>query len=257
MKPIKTKQPSVKEQKYYGIHACLAIFEYRPSDIIKLYIHESNVKQFSLVLKWCAKNKKAYHIVTNQDLEKITESVHHEGVCLVAKQITPLSFEECKMQLTSPHICLLYLDGVQNPHNIGSILRTAAHFGIAYILGNKLPHLSSAACRIAKGGAEIVKLVQLDHPKQAIVELKKLGFAFASTSSHGGHDLYAKQLPERTIFAMGAEDQGISQEMEKLATFMIQIPGTGLVESLNVSVATSLLLGEYARQHPTSFAKIK
>lgn len=245
------KKKLAHEQKYYGIHGCYAIFEKRPQDIIKVYIHESNVKFFTPLLKWCAKFKKAYHIVENTDLEKLTNSIHHEGICLVAKELEPISFDVLIKSIQNQKNCLLYLDGVQNPHNIGSILRTCAHFGVPYVLGNKLPSLSPAACRIAKGGAEVVKLVQIDHPKKALAELKKLGFGFIGTSSHAKTSLYSQKLPEKSVFVFGAEDSGMSQEITNHMTINVQIPGTGFVESLNVSVATSLCIGEYARQHLT------
>lgn len=238
------------EQKYYGIHASLAIWEKRPQDIIRVYIDESNIKTFKPVLKWCAEQKKVYHIVSPDELNRVTDSVHHEGVCVLARGQRPISFAECLASLQQPRVCLLYLDGVQNPHNIGSILRTSAHFGIPYILGDRLPVLSPSACRIAKGGAEMVRLVQLDKPLVAINRLKKEGFAFIGTSSHGGASLYSYHYPPKTILAFGSEADGMSKELLKLTTQKLQIPGTGLIESLNVSVATSLCLGEYSRQHP-------
>ncbi len=237
------------EQKYYGIHACLAIWKKRPQDVIRLYLHESNIKNFTPILKWCSIHKKAYHIVTDDELQKITQSVHHEGICVLAKELQPLNFAECLAALKGPKICLLYLDGVQNPHNVGSILRTCAHFGIPYILGSHLPVLSASACRIAKGGAELVRLVQLDKPLAAIAQLKKESFAFIGTSSHGGVSLYQYKYPVRTLLAFGSESDGMSKPLLNLTTQKIQIPGTGLIESLNVSVATSLCLGEYTRQH--------
>ena len=241
---------SAREQKYYGIHASLAIWEKRPQDIIRIYVRESNIKMFTPTLRWCAQQKKAYHIVPDAELDRITESVHHEGVCILAKELRPMSFSECMASLKGSKICLLYLDGVQNPHNIGSIIRTCAHFGIPYILGSHLPSLSASACRIAKGGAELVRLVQLDRPLESLAQLKKEGFAFIGTSSHGGVSLYRYQYPPRTLLAFGSESEGMSQALLKLTTQKIQIPGTGLIESLNVSVATSLCLGEYTRQHP-------
>ncbi|HSX10680.1 MAG TPA: TrmH family RNA methyltransferase [Chlamydiales bacterium] len=241
----------VDGQKYYGIHACLALWEKRPYDVIRVYVHESNIKLLSPVLKGCAQQKKAYHVVSSEELSRITDSVHHEGVCVLAKELKPVKFADLLAEIgrMGPKICLLYLDGVQNPHNIGSILRTSAHFGIPYILGDRLPALSASACRIAKGGAELVRLVQLDNPLTALESLKKLGFSIVGTSSHGGTSLYQCSFSPRTILAFGSESDGIGKQMQKAATQKIQIPGTGAIESLNVSVATSLCLGEYARQH--------
>jgi TrmH RNA methyltransferase len=239
----------VNEQKYYGLHACLAIWAKRPYDVIRVYTHESNIKNLTPVLKGCAAQKKAYHIVSNEELNRITDSVHHEGVCILAKEPRPLSFSDFMASLNGSKICLLYLDGVQNPHNIGSILRTCAHFGIPYILGDRLPSLSASACRIAKGGAELVRLVQLEQPLAALEQLKKLGFTVVGTSSDGGASLYRCRFSPRTILAFGSESDGMSKQLRKLIAQDLQIPGTGEVESLNVSVATALCLGEYVRQH--------
>lgn len=238
----------MKELKYYGIHACLTLWEKRRDDIVRVYIDESNVKTFSPLLKWCAKERKVYRIVSLPELNKVADSVHHEGVCIVAKEIAPLTEQQFKANLAKipEKLCLLYLDGVQNPHNIGSILRTAAHFGVPYILGEKLPPLSPSACRIAKGGAELVRLVSLQKPLEMIRWLEKQGFTFAGTSSHKGTSLFKYSFAPRSIVAMGSESSGVSEAFLKNA---ICIPGTGSVESLNVSVATSLCIGEYSRQH--------
>jgi len=155
------------------------------------------------------------------------------------------------LQRKKDPVCLLYLDGVQNPHNIGSILRTAAHFGIPYLLGQKekLPRLTPSACRIAKGGAESVQLVYLDNPLQALAQLKKLGFSLIGTSGQGQNSLYPFSFPAKSIIAFGAESDGMGKPLLQIASHILHIPGTGVVESLNVSVAASLALGEYFRQH--------
>lgn len=247
------KNNVLKEIKYYGIHACLAIAKKRPEDIIKVYIDASNLKTFKSTLKWCSDHKKAYHIVKNEDLDKVSGSVHHEGICLVAKEPILMNekeflknIESCKKQS-----CILYLDGVQNPHNIGSIIRTCAHFNISFILGSKesLPALSPSACRIAKGGAEIVRLVKVDHPLQFMKQLEKKGFQLVSTSSHVSVSLYETALPAKMILTLGSEANGVSKDLLSLSHLKVQIPGSGQVESLNVSVATSLFLGEFYRQH--------
>ncbi|MBM3207611.1 MAG: tRNA/rRNA methyltransferase [Chlamydiae bacterium] len=242
-----------KEIKYYGIHACLAIADKRPKDIIKIYIDSSNIKTFKEALKWCSDNKKAYHIVTNADLDKVSGSVHHEGVCIVAKESVPMderSFIKT-IESSQKQMCILYFDGVQNPHNIGSIIRTCAHFNVQYILGSKedLPALSPSACRIAKGGAEIVQLVKVENPVQFMKILKNKGFHIVSTSSHVKDSLYDVKLPSRMVLALGSEANGVSKDILSFSSMKVQIPGSGLVESLNVSVATSLFLGEFYRQH--------
>jgi TrmH RNA methyltransferase len=235
-----------KELKYYGIHACLALAKKRPEDVIRVYLDESNVKTFAPLLKWCAKARKAYHIIPPSELDKVSDSIHHEGVCILAKEPPPLSAEVLQKHLPQK-TCLLYLDGVENPHNLGSIIRTAAHFGIPFILGESL-QITPSACRIAKGGAEMVRLVSLDRPRETLAKLEAQGFTVIATSAHQGGPLYRFSFPPRSIIAIGSESTGLKSPFLKQAR-SIRIPGTGAVESLNVAVATALCIGAYRSQY--------
>ncbi|MBF8263280.1 MAG: rlmB 2 [Parachlamydiales bacterium] len=250
---MKNKRQNYKELKYYGLHACLAIWQKRPEDIIRIYLDAKSVKTLSPILKWCSARKIAYHIIESDEMAKVSDSIHHEGVCMLAREPRAISWPQLQSWIESKKIpiCLLYLDGVQNPHNIGSILRSSAHFGIPYVLGEegKIPALSPSACRIAKGGAETVRLVSLADPVSAIDWLKKNGFFIVSTSSHEGSPLYRHHFHPRSLIALGSESDGVGRFLKKRADGQIQIPGTGEVESLNVSVAASLLMSEYCRTH--------
>ncbi len=241
-----------EEVKYYGIHACIKLWERRPNDVIRIYVETSKVKQLSPMLKWCAAQKKAYHVVATEELNRITDSVHHEGVCLLALAPLKMHFEDLLATLSrgNKKMCLLYLDGVQNPHNVGSVLRICAHFGVPYILGPaaKLPALSPSALRVAKGGGEVVQMIPLAHPKKAILELKQKGFVLLASSSHKGSSVYDYPFPERTILALGGESEGVTAPILEIAKDTLLIPGTGEVESLNVAIACGLFVGEYWRQ---------
>jgi TrmH RNA methyltransferase len=237
----------IKELKYYGLHACLALWKQRPQDIIRVYLEENLVKTLSPLLKWCAKEKKVYRIVPLNDLEKISDSLHHEGVCILAKEPT---FSRAPLDRASN--LLLYLDGVQNPHNLGSILRSSAHFGISAILGDEkqLPSLSPSCCRIAKGGAELVRLAPLENPLNTLRSLKQKGYALIGTSAHQETSLYQFTFPKRSILIIGSESFGVGKKLLNMVDRTVHIPGNNQIESLNVSIATALCMGEYFRQHP-------
>ncbi|MBI5272770.1 MAG: tRNA/rRNA methyltransferase [Chlamydiia bacterium] len=226
--------------------------EARPHDIIRVYLDEERVGLFSPLLKWCASQKKAYHIIPHAEIEKVSGSVHHEGVCLLAKDLPPLSSQTFLASLARGSACLIFLDGVENPHNLGSIVRTAAHFGVPYILGENLPSLPPSACRIAKGGAERVRLVSLSNPIETLRKLQSQGFSLLATSSHQGSSLYSTHFSAKTILALGSESKGVSPSIAKFALGSICIPGTGAMESLNVAVASALCIGAYFQQHPSS-----
>lgn len=241
-----------KELKYYGTAACLALWRRRPHDVIRIYLEESRLPQFAAMLKWAAAERKAYHLVTDADLERLTGSIHHQGVCMLAREQISLNFHEwlpLLRQERDPQL-LLYLDGVENPHNLGALVRTSAHFGIRYILGaaDRLPGLSPSACRVAEGGAEEVMLVRLPQATRQLRQLKEYGYQLLGTHVHQGKSIHAHSFGARSILVLGSEVEGIAAHLMKDSDEVLTIPGSGRVESLNVSVAFGVMAGEYARQ---------
>ena len=240
------------EQKICGFHACLGVFQRRPDDIIKVYLTEDRTRHVSDLLRWCAQNRRAYNVVGEENLERLSGSSHHEGLMLLTRRAAPLTDAALLDQIRSGAITgpLLYLDGVQNPHNLGALLRTAAHFGAVAILGasNDLPDVSAATARVAEGGAEHVAVVGLRYPEKTLPALKELGYTILATSSHQGRSVFQEKLTPKTIFVLGGEQKGISPDLLAEADRCLLIPGTGQVESLNVSVAGAVLLSELYRQ---------
>jgi TrmH RNA methyltransferase len=145
--------------------------------------------------------------------------------------------------------CALWLDGVGNPHNLGAILRSAAHFGAAAVLLPKhsTMTLSGAAARVAEGGAEHVPFVRLGREDNAIAQLHGAGFQVVATVVRGGSDVFATPLPQRVVYVVGAEGEGMDPKLVALCDQRIGIPGSGAVESLNVAAATTVLLAQWRR----------
>ncbi len=249
-KGSKSKKPAEPELLYYGEHICTTLASRRRADIIRVYCIEERLAQFGELLRWCAKNRKAYHVVSSTDLEKVTGSVHHEGVAVLARAPLVGTGESLLQLLKQEARPIVFLDGVQNPHNIGTIMRVMANFGWPYLVGHsELPSLTAAAARMSEGGAEFVRSFTCADLQSFCLDLKKLGYTLIGTSSHVKESLYSKPLPEKSALILGAEVLGMSAEMESLMDEARQIPGSGQVESLNVAVACGLLLGEYTRTH--------
>jgi TrmH RNA methyltransferase len=187
------------------------------------------------------------------ELEKVAASVHHEGIVILAQERPFLDEDSLAARLSKAPTgtAALYFDGVKNPHNIGSILRVAAHFGVPAALGRQgeLSRLTPAALRVAEGGAEHVELCPLAQPEKTLPSLAKAGWPLIATSSHEGQSLYETKLPHHAIFAVGNEVSGMSPKLMRSADLLIKIPGTGAVESLNVAACASILLAEHWRQH--------
>jgi RNA methyltransferase, TrmH family len=237
-----------QEMKVYGRHAALTLFKKRPEDIIRAYTTQDGLFEFKGLIRHCVDNKLAYHVVDNEELEKLTRATHHEGIALVVKNKRIPSVKEL---MSEPgRVMILALEEVENPHNLGAIMRSAAHFGVTGILYEaKVPvALTGSAFRTAEGGAESVPAVHLDTWVEVFDQIKALGFKTFATSSHDGVSLFNTKFPEKTILFMGQEREGLSDRMLKKMSALIQIPGTGEVESLNVSNATASVLTEWYRQ---------
>lgn len=239
-----------RELRLYGRNAIDAVFARRPEAIRKVYLLEARIPQLQPLLKWCAANRVGYRVVAEDDLRKLAASAHHEGIVADVLREAPQSLGAWLQSLPAGPACALWLDGVGNPHNLGAILRSAAHFGVSAVLLPKTSPLalSGAAARVAEGGAEAVPFVRLGREDNALAQLRSAGFALAATVVRGGDDLFATRLPERLVYVLGAEGEGMDADLANACDLRLGIPGSGRVESLNVSAATAVLLAQWGQQ---------
>jgi TrmH RNA methyltransferase len=244
MKDLKKNQ----EMKVYGRHAALKLFEKRPQDIIRAYITQDGVFEYKKMIRHLVDNKLAYHVVSTEELDNISKATHHEGVVLLVKTKPAATVKEIMSQ--KGRSLILALEEVENPHNLGAIMRSAAHFGVTGIVYlAKVPVANSAAAiRTSEGGYESVPAVHVSEWTEVFNLAKTNSFKTFSTSSHEGKSLFQVKFPEKTIVFMGAEGMGLSEKLLKKMEELISIPGTGNVESLNVSNATTAILTEWFRQ---------
>lgn len=241
------------ERKIYGLNAALAFVRERADDIIRGYFTEAAArKHFGQLMKTLAQTRRAYHIVDTDELAKVTESTHHEGVCLLVRDVPVARIGDWLGQAPATAHMVLALEGVANPHNLGAIMRTAAHFGVAAIVTSGAERLrSGAAMRTAEGGAERIPLVEAAGFVDGLVLLQKAGYQIVVTSSHKGTSVFGIDWPDKVCLVMGEEQQGVSRPVLALADQCVSIPGTGAVESLNVSVASAIVVAQcaQAQQH--------
>jgi len=235
------------ELRIHGMNALTAVFAKRPQAIRKLYLLEARIPQLQPLLKWCVANRVGYRVVEEGDLQKLAASAHHEGVVADVLRAEPQPLTSWLRDLPEGPQCALWLDGVGNPHNLGAILRSAAHFGVAAVLLPKHSTLamSGAAARVAEGGAEMVPFVRLGRDDNAIAQLHGAGFQLAATVVRGGSDLFRTTLPQRLVYVLGAEGEGMSGELTATCDLKLSIPGSGAVDSLNVSAACAVLLSRW------------
>lgn len=251
----RSKTAKSNEIKYYGVNTCLALWRHRAQDIIRVYVESSQVKVHGELLRWCAKARKAYHILDAAGLEKVAGAVHHEGLVILAQGRAHLDdaalLDYLKAQEQKSKHLLIYADGVHNPHNIGALLRSCAHFGALALVGeaDQLPRLSPSAMRVAEGGVEHVHLCYLESATKTLGRLREAGYRLVGASAEAKVELFAAPLPARCILVLGHEVHGLSAKLRGLLDETRSIGGTFAVESLNVSVAGAVMMGEWWRQH--------
>lgn len=239
------------EQRLYGLNACLAAFARRPEDLRKVYLLESRIAALKPVLAWCVQHRLGYRVVEAGDLDKLTGSRHHEGVCFDLRRRAPLSLDALlAAQPAGGASLLIWLDGVGNPHNLGAVLRSAAHFGAGGVIvpAASALDLSGAAARVAEGGAEAVAMARADDTRTAFATLRRAGYAIGATVPREGTALYAAELPQRLVLVFGAEGEGMDRALVDAADLRLTIPGSGVVESLNIAASAAVAFAEWWRQ---------
>ncbi|EGY28802.1 rRNA methylase [Candidatus Regiella insecticola 5.15] len=248
--PIQLQRQRAEEKRIYGKNACQQLFKNRPEIIVKAWFSQASISDFRMALKWMADHRKAYHVVDSKELATVSGTEHHEGVCFLVKKSHREINRAVYLQQAPAQDCVLALENIGNPHNLGGIMRTCAHFGIHHVLLHDPAMLESgAAMRTAEGGAEHIKAIHTDDLLSALVDFRKAGYSIVMTSSHKGSDLTNTKLPNKIVLVLGQESGGITKDIWQQGDIAVSILGTGLVESLNVSVATGILLAEWRRQN--------
>lgn len=145
---------------------------------------------------------------------------------------------------------LLILDCVQDPHNLGAILRTADGAGVTAVIApkDKSASITDTVRRISVGAADHVPFFQVTNLARTMKRLQDEGVWLVGTSDAGEGTLYETKLTGSLGMVMGAEGAGMRRLTEESCDFLIKIPMAGKVECLNVSVATAVCLYEAVRQ---------
>jgi len=151
---------------------------------------------------------------------------------------------------------LLILDCVQDPHNLGAILRTADGAGVTAVIApkDKSAGVTDTVRRVSVGAADRVPFFRVTNLSRSMKKLKELGVWMVGTSDLGESTLYDTSLTGPLAIVMGAEGSGMRRLTEDNCDFLLKIPMVGKVECLNVSVATGVCLYEAVRQRMNAVA---
>ena len=145
---------------------------------------------------------------------------------------------------------LLVLDGITDPHNLGACLRSADAAGVNAVIipKDKAVGVNATVRRVASGAADTVELFVVSNLSRALTQLKEQGVWLVGTDDNAGSGLYEQYLRGAVALVMGSEGRGLRRLTKEKCDFLISIPMAGAISSLNVSVATGVLLFEAVRQ---------
>ena len=231
-----------------GLPAVRAQFAADPGAIKRLFFDYATSRKIGVMCKALAQAKKVYRCVEPAELEKIAGTVHHGGIVAVISAPAlraPALFE--LQTWVRKREALLVLDRIGNAHNLGAIARTAAFFGVPRLV---LPadaaaaRPGEAAFRVAEGGLAHVEVLSVPRLPEFLRELATAGYDVVGAATRGGRPQAGASAGKPVALVLGNEETGLAPEVQAACGRLVTIPGSGKVESLNVSVAAAVLMWE-------------
>lgn len=193
--------------------------------------------------------------VKRQKLDQLTGGSVHQGVVAIvaAHRYQELSevLDSAKERNETPF--LLVLDGIEDPHNLGSILRTADAAGVhgVVIPKRRAVGLTAAVAKTSAGAIEYVSVVRVTNLVRTLQQLKAEGFWVTGAEASGKLPYTEVDFTVPTALVIGSEGKGISRLVKENCDYLVHLPMKGAVHSLNASVAASLLMYEVVRKRNT------
>ncbi|OOF69700.1 TrmH family RNA methyltransferase [Rodentibacter caecimuris] len=254
--PEKIKKNRSEEMKVYGENACLALFDKRPESIIRVWATVQMSHKIGEVLSYLAVNKKVYHIVDNTELNLVSGSEHHGGICILVKKSYPLSLSSY-LKDNREEDCIIFIEGVRNPQNIGGIIRTCAFYGIKNIIIDEPELVQSAnAMRVAEGGTEYIRILQTDfNACQQLAQLRHLGYQIVHTTLNKQAGILSNQvrLKNKTVFVLSEKP---TESLIERDDILINLSASNpLKNGLNVAVQIGILLAKWNERQNYNFSE--
>ncbi len=238
----------------YGFHALQVLLKTSPERIEALYLlrgrQDARVQK---ILSACERQGIQPEYQSRDELDALVDGNHQglvarlrPGKALLNEKGLYAALEEGSLAGT-----LLVLDGVTDPHNLGACLRTADAAGVAAVIVPKdnSASLTDVARKVACGAAETVPLVAVTNLARCLRTFQELGYWVTGTAGEAEQTLYEADLKGKRVIVMGAEGSGMRRLTRECCDELVKIPMLGEVSSLNVSVATGVILFEVVRQN--------
>jgi len=241
----------------YGIHAVRSALTQDAGSISEVWVQDgaTHGRLGELLMEIRAAGVRV-RIKNRAELDQVLgDDVRHQGILAMMEQASAPKLTEADLPgfiegLSAPPL-LLVLDGVQDPHNLGACLRTADGAGVHVVITPKdnAVGITPVVRKVASGAVETIPLIQVTNLARTLRALQELGvWLVGADASPESASVYETDLSGSIAVVLGAEGRGLRQKTRSLCDFLVEIPMAGSVSSLNVSVATGILLYEAVRQ---------
>lgn len=221
-------------------------------ELNKIWIAEGiNKKSIGEILSLANKAKVVVQYVPNKRLDSLLDS-HHQGVVasVAAYEYAELDDVFALAEKRGEDPFILILDELEDPHNLGSILRTADAVGVHGVIipRRRSVGLTAVVAKASTGAIEYIPVVRVNNLSQTVAKLKEKGVWIAGTDAKGSADYRKMDATLPLAVIIGSEGKGMSRILRENCDFLYHLPMFGQVTSLNASVAASLLMYEVMRK---------
>ena len=249
---MKNQTSKQYEDQVEGRNSVLELLE-SGKDINKIYITRG--EKHGSINKIIAKARERKIIIVEKDkrqMQEIAQTENYQGVIAI---VPPFEYceiedilEEAKNKNEDPFV--LILDGIEDPHNLGSIIRTAETAGVHGIIipKRRAAAVNSTVNKTSAGAVEHMKIARVNNISESINKLKEAGLWICGTDINTKTYYYDQDLTGPIGIVIGNEGQGISEKVKKNCDFLVKIPMKGKVTSLNASVSTGIIIYEALKQ---------
>ncbi len=238
----------------YGRNPIAEALEKEANKIEKIFVRKSlHDNQISAILNTASQNRIPVLHVPREKLHGLVGGVNDQGVVALMSAIQYQEFGEWLDTVeTKTYPAVLLLDEMEDPHNVGAILRSATAAGLSAVLvpKHRQAPISPAVYKTSAGTAGRIPVVRVGNLNQAILKLKDKGFWIAGLDMKGDINLWDLEVDRALAFVTGSESDGIRQKTLEHCDYRFSIPMQNGVESLNASVSAGLLCYEWNRKYP-------
>ena len=243
------------EQQIYGLHAVAAALRYEPEQVQELWIERQRRDgRIQALLDAAEAHGAPVRLAERAELDRLSGGARHQGViaqlATAQRAYNEADVPELLAVATEPAL-LLVLDGVQDPHNLGACLRSAAAAGVHAVIApvDRAAGLNATVRKVACGAAAITPFIPVTNLARTLRQLQEQGIWIVGAAGEAETSLYAVDFTLPTAIVLGAEDKGLRRLTREGCDRLARIPlKAGGVESLNVSVAAGVFLFEAQRQ---------